>query len=415
MRILFTTTGFSGHLLPLVPFARACLRAGHEVLVAAPRARCDAVERQGLRCAAVADAPAGEQQRRLAAIALLPPDLGHAEVVAKGFARAAVGAALPGVTEIVDEWRPDAIVRESYEFAGAVAGERAGVPVARVGLGLASVEEEIIALAADPVDELRAAAGLAPDPHGDALRSPPHLTVVPGGLEDPDSPQPATTLRFRHDDAGPAAPLPDWWATPSEPLVYATLGSVAGSLPLFPKVYRDVIEALSAVPARVLLTIGNDGDPAELGPLPANVHVERWVPQQDVAPHADAVVCHGGFGSVLSALRHGLPQVVVPLFAGDQWRNAARIEQVGAGLAITGAPRRTLDPPGPDALAALPGALQRVLDEPRFTQAASRIAREMEGLVPVDAAPALLAAAVQERGPSPFLHRPCALLGRARA
>jgi hypothetical protein len=31
VRILFTTTGHAGHALPLVPFARACLRAGHDV------------------------------------------------------------------------------------------------------------------------------------------------------------------------------------------------------------------------------------------------------------------------------------------------------------------------------------------------------------------------------------------------
>jgi UDP:flavonoid glycosyltransferase YjiC (YdhE family) len=37
MRLLFTTTGQAGHVLPLVPLARACLRAGHEVRVAGPR------------------------------------------------------------------------------------------------------------------------------------------------------------------------------------------------------------------------------------------------------------------------------------------------------------------------------------------------------------------------------------------
>ena len=39
MRLLFTTTGHAGHVLPLVPLARACLRAGHEIRVAAPRSR----------------------------------------------------------------------------------------------------------------------------------------------------------------------------------------------------------------------------------------------------------------------------------------------------------------------------------------------------------------------------------------
>ena len=48
LRILLTTTGHAGHVLPLVPFARAWQRAGHEVLVAAPRERTGVVEQAGL-------------------------------------------------------------------------------------------------------------------------------------------------------------------------------------------------------------------------------------------------------------------------------------------------------------------------------------------------------------------------------
>ena len=42
---------------------------------------------------------------------------------------------------------------------------------------------------------------------------------------------------------------------------------------------------------RVLVTVGRDQDPAELGPVAPNVHIARWIPQADVLPHADAVVC----------------------------------------------------------------------------------------------------------------------------
>ena len=34
MRIVFATTRGAGHLGPLIPIARACMRAGHDVLVA---------------------------------------------------------------------------------------------------------------------------------------------------------------------------------------------------------------------------------------------------------------------------------------------------------------------------------------------------------------------------------------------
>jgi UDP:flavonoid glycosyltransferase YjiC (YdhE family) len=35
MRILLTTRGSAGHLLPLAPVAHACIDAGHDVMVAA--------------------------------------------------------------------------------------------------------------------------------------------------------------------------------------------------------------------------------------------------------------------------------------------------------------------------------------------------------------------------------------------
>lgn len=74
----------------------------------------------------------------------------------------------------------------------------------------------------------------------------------------------------------------------------------------------------------MLLTIGRDLDPAVLGEVPETVHVERWVDQADVLAVADAVISHGGSGTVLGTLAAGLPHVVLPLFA-DQGTNARRL------------------------------------------------------------------------------------------
>ena len=52
-------------------------------------------------------------------------------------------------------------------------------------------------------------------------------------------------------------------------------------------------------------------------------------------PDCDLVVSHGGSGSVLGALTHGLPMVLLPLGA-DQPLNAARCEALGVA--------RVLDP-----------------------------------------------------------------------
>jgi UDP:flavonoid glycosyltransferase YjiC (YdhE family) len=57
MRVLLTTSGSAGHFLPLVPFARACVGAGHAVRVAAQRSRAAIVERTGLPFVAFDDRP----------------------------------------------------------------------------------------------------------------------------------------------------------------------------------------------------------------------------------------------------------------------------------------------------------------------------------------------------------------------
>jgi UDP:flavonoid glycosyltransferase YjiC (YdhE family) len=364
MRLLFTTTGHAGHVLPLVPLARACLRAGHEVRVAGPLSRGDVVRRAGLPFWPFADPPADEVWAVFAPTSSMPPEEANAVVIGEVFGRLAAGAALPGLEEIVRVWRPDVIVRESYEFASVVAAERAGVPHVRVATGLASTEDWILGHA----------------PSIEAIRASPLLSFTPPGLDDG-----AVAHRFR---VRASEPGPNRWG---EPLVYVTFGSVAAGTPLFPGVYRAALEELADLPVRVLMTIGSHGDIAELGPLPANVVVERWVPQAEVVAHAAAVVCHGGYGTTVGALAAGVPLVVAPLFA-DQGRNAARVAAVGAGLALPMAPSiEAADVSG------LGERVRRVLGDPSFGVVARRVAASARALPLVDAAPAVVEALAARR------------------
>jgi UDP:flavonoid glycosyltransferase YjiC (YdhE family) len=389
MRILVTTTGFPGHFLPLVPFARAWARAGHEVCVAGPRAAAATAERAGLQFCPCADLPEQETGKLMASVAGLAHEDGHARMIAEGFAGLVARTALGDLLRLTAAWRPDLVVRESQELAGALAAERHGVPHARIALGLASTEEETLALVAEPIDELRAVLGLQPDPGASRLRAEPCLTLVPPALDGPGAP---VAHRFREAAAAPA-PLPDWWPGNRDPLVYATFGSMAGSLGFFPEIYLGVAETLAGLPVRVLLTTGLDADPARLAPLPKNVHAERWVDQASALTDAVAVVCHGGYGTMLGALARGKPLAVMPLFAGDQWHNARRLWEIGAGIALVGetaTPRKMFEPPDLDVFASLPGAVRRLVDEPGHAAAAGQIAADAAALPPVEAAAAAL-------------------------
>lgn len=163
--------------------------------------------------------------------------------------------------------------------------------------------------------------------------------------------------------------------------MYVSFGSVTATIPQFAPIYPTVLEALGDLPVRVLLTTGAGGDPAAWAPLPRNVHVERWWPQADVMPLAAAVIGHGGFGTTMLALESGVPQVVLPLFAADQFVNAKRVDQIGAGIGIEGAI---------EGVATLASALQRVLVEPSYRDAATTIADEIAGLPDVTAAVPIL-------------------------
>lgn len=137
MRVLVASTAGAGHFGPLVPFARACLRAGHELLVAAPQSFGGAVEAAGLPFWPCADTPEDEWAAIMARLPSLSFDEANALVVGEVFGRLDATAVLPRMLAAVDEWRPDVILRETAEYGSAVAAELRGVPQVRVAPGWA--------------------------------------------------------------------------------------------------------------------------------------------------------------------------------------------------------------------------------------------------------------------------------------
>ena len=355
MRYLVTSTAGAGHYGPLAPFVRSFLRGGHEVLVAGPAALGPAVRDAGFW--PVADPPAEE----MAAVFARLPSLSHEEanrvVVGEVFARLDATAALPRVREAITTWRPDVVVHESAEFAGPIAAELHGVPHARVAIGLKAMER----LMWDVAQPLL--------PGSCDLAAGPYLTLFPASLEDPSVAGFARTARFRD---------PSWARSrPDGSLVYVTFGSVAGGIPMVAGVYAAALTAVAGLDVPVLLSVGRDVDPASFGPVPAHVRVEPWVDQAAVLASASAVVCHGGGGSTLGALAAGVPLVLVPLFAEDQYINARRVAAVGAGVV---APPDSIRP-----------ALDTVLTDPTYRAAAERVAAELATHPPTDTAAEVLA------------------------
>ncbi|SBW19861.1 MGT family glycosyltransferase [Candidatus Protofrankia californiensis] len=213
------------------------------------------------------------------------------------------------------------------------------------------------------------------------IRTSPYLTRFPASL---DRSLFSATRRFRVA-AGRVRPLPDWWDGDGAPLVYVTFGSVTGNLPMAAAAYRAVLDAVTGLPVRVLLTTGNTTDGSGFGPVPTNVHVQAWVPQDDVLAHAAVVVCHGGSGTTFGALAAGVPVVVVPLFA-DQPANGKKVAAAGAGLVVESDPDASgaIDMVTPEDAPRIRAAIDTVLAEVSYRQAAGLIAEEMRSLPAID-------------------------------
>ena len=378
MRILFASTRGAGHFNPLVPFVDAALRQGHEVLVAGPPDLAEATERAGYPhwvCDTPPDHLLGPTWGR---VQVATVEEGEQIVVREIFGTLNVDAALPRMSAACEEWRPQLVLREPAEYSSAVAAEAAGLPHRRVAIGLASSDRQMTEIAR-PALEARAP-GIT-----DVIQESPYLTVWPESLEEPSDRGPADTRRFSDPGAAAPEPLGDHWPGDERPLVYLSFGSVTGTLPTAPALYRSALDAASGLDARVLVTTGNELEPEALGEPPPNVHLTRWIPQKDVLPEASLVVSHGGSGTTLGALAAGLPLVVVPLFA-DQPPNAKRVAEVGAGLVVE--PLREHGAALPSGIdpGALRGAIVSALADPALAERARAIAAEMRALPEADQA-----------------------------
>ncbi|HEV2121213.1 MAG TPA: nucleotide disphospho-sugar-binding domain-containing protein, partial [Chloroflexota bacterium] len=272
------------------------------------------------------------------------------------------------------EWRPDLIVREDMELAGAVVAERLGLPHAAVQVIMRGRPPARLAPLLEGLQELRRALGLPPDPDGAALHRHLLLWPCPASLRHPAALVPPTVRAVRpvpFDRSGDEL-LPTWVdALPpreERPRVYATLGTA--SLTRASQVYKTILAAVHDAPVSLVLTLGRDGNPAEYGPQPPHVRIEPYVPQTLLLPHCDAVLFHGGSGTLVAALDHGLPMVVIP-FSADQPQNAEAVVGAGAGVALE---RETLTP---DALCS---AVLEVLREPRYQVRAETLRQEMHAL-----------------------------------
>ncbi len=159
------------------------------------------------------------------------------------------------------------------------------------------------------------------------------LVLVPPGFDRADALPPNTSEVGPVTAPDPSPPLSaglaELLAAPGKPWVLLSLGT---TLQDQAAVLPRILEAVTPLPVRVLLTLG-DVLPSSAINSPPNVTVCGYVPHDLLMPHMAAVVSHGGLSTITAALAAGVPLVCIPQ-SRDQPDNAKRVEASGAGRAV---------------------------------------------------------------------------------
>jgi len=370
-----------GHFHPLVPLAGAFARAGHDVAFATSPYFQDRVETAGF-----AFLPAGidypERTARFepfqAEHLALPFEERRAFIFPRMFGTIEAPAKIAELRELVRTWQPDLIVHDSSDFAAPVAADEAEIPSVNHSFG------RMVPL--DVVADTACKAGLSADPLGGMFRGI-YVDIAPPTFQIEALPAGAQVEPLRPVPVEPPATeqVPAWLdRLQDRPTVYVTLGTVFNDL----SVFGVLLEALADVDCNVIATVGPSRDPAELAPFPDNAHVERYISQSLVLPLASVAVVHGGSGSTLAALAHGLPMLVVPQ-AADQFENAEQCVAIGVGKLLL-----------PDELTAQAAreAVISLLEDDLHRESARVVAQEISAMPdPAALVPKLVATALQGR------------------
>jgi MGT family glycosyltransferase len=356
-RILVYTSPAAGHLFPLVPGLLTLQERGHDVHL-----------RIGERLLGVArQAGINAQPTDPAIDAIVVDDYTAKRDVDKlrrGIGNLLVRGPLErrDLDRAIAEVEPDLIVVDTNSYGATVSAQASGRPwaislpslaplpgkgIPPYGLGMAParnalerVRDRVLwkllirqyAKAMLPrLNALRADAGLP------ALRSPlehvlgpDRLLVLTGEpLEYPRTDVPPNVRFVGAQLWDPPAEAPAWLDEPGDPWVLVTTST---EYQADEELARVAVEALRDEPVRVLLTLADAYDSADL-PAAANVRVERFVAHGPVLERAAAVVSHSGMGIVQKAIAAGVPIAAVP-FGRDQPEVARRVVEAGAGVQL---------------------------------------------------------------------------------
>jgi MGT family glycosyltransferase len=345
-RILWLNWSGGGNLPPSLGIARVLTERGHTVAFAGRPEMVPRVKTAGFRAIEITDAykqvdryPQGHFMTRAACYLTSP--------AVEEQVRSIVAAEAPDIV-LIDAMFPAALAQAADFKRPSV------VFVHTFVFRQLDMWRKMIAT----LDGMRQQAGFAVLPSLDELWLK-RVRIISTSLAAFDAaPTPAWDL-VRH--AGPVledekfavpTPLP-WPESDATPLVLVSF-STGFEQRNVDKVQR-ALDGLADLPVHVVATTGGIVAPNEVA-TPANAVVLNYAAHDPIMRRAALVMTHGGHGTAMRVMRHGVPMVVIPGLAGDQPFVAAAVQEWGAGRAL----------PGDAGADAMHAAAQEVLSTPSF-------------------------------------------------
>lgn len=320
MRVLVVTAPLLGHACSLVPLAWELRTAGHQVLIATA-GEGTRVADSGLPVANIARG--FDLRRTMRRMAVRNPVLAQAERAGKAGPRGVVtlfgeinDELADGAVAVADEWQPDLVLHDALAPVGALVAARRNVHAVLVDTTLYDGHRLSFATT---TGHLSYACGRHSVP-APAAPSAVIRLAPPSMVGD----RPGWRMRYVPYDGGLV--IPGWLDEPPQRPRIVVIASNPGESDR--ALMRTVIRVSPRVDAEFVLVRPDLG----VGPpLPANVRTVEWAPLSRLLPTCAGIVHHGGAATVLTALVHGVPQLVVP-DAGERRHNAGLVYTRGVGL-----------------------------------------------------------------------------------
>ena len=142
-----------------------------------------------------------------------------------------------------------------------------------------------------------------------------------------------------HDGRGREKVDFPWERLTGEPLIYASMGTILNGRV---DVFHTIVAALAkSKNLQLVLSIGDQVDPRQIGSVPNNAIVVKRAPQLELLKQTSVCITHAGLNTVLQSLAQGVPQLAIPITY-DQPGVAARIAHKQTGV-VTALDKLTAD------------------------------------------------------------------------